>query len=560
MSEQDSTLDEHRSPSGKSPRVKFNILRSPSQDSNLSVSEVGSQADWEEEYNKLEEEHRLTVIAKDAEIRQLTVKIQSLSEGFVALKETHDETEKKMLEVMGDALAKGRELKRMASSDAASLQEQIANLTEENLLLKKEKEQLVENYIELTNELDNGSSQSQIVQMELSDLRESHAALTRKCTNLTLVIKKNMQLRSMETLKSSRPTGELYETNLYSLSGAGHIATTDNNHIFYKTFGTPDKPAIVSLHSGPGAGMESDSYRWFDPEKYFVVLFDQRGCGQSLPTATDDESLKANTMHNLLADLELIRKHLNIKKWHVFGRGWGGTLGLAYSVSFPLVVCSLTVQGVFMGSTSEIDYAFRETGGLSQFLPVEFDRFVKYIKGHKLLTRAEADQDILSCYYKLLTSKDENVQKAAAYEFVLLQLAAQNMLDRQQHPDFPEKQFACTMCDERFAKKNDLKSHIAIHYTVYMPWMLVTIHYIMNNYFLKRNQLLTQANRIKVPVTILQGCSDLNCSPRVAWDLYNSLDGNNRSDVNLTLVPGAGHSPADPQMMFYLRDVFDKRV
>src|SRR4029077_16800012 len=178
----------------------------------------------------------------------------------------------------------------------------------------------------------------------------------------------------------------------------GYLAVGDGHEIYYEQCGNPRGKPVVFVHGGPGAGGDANARRFFDPTGYRIVVFDQRGAGRSLPHA----SLVANTTWHLVADMELLRQHLNIERWLVFGGSWGSTLALAYAETHPAAVTELVLRGIFLLRKEEIRWFYQEGG--SWVFPDAWHDYVTHIP--------EAERgDLLRAYYARLTSSDEAVQR-----------------------------------------------------------------------------------------------------------------------------------------------------
>lgn len=180
----------------------------------------------------------------------------------------------------------------------------------------------------------------------------------------------------------------------------GRLRVSALHEIYYEEVGNPDGKPAVLLHGGPGGGLVPLYRQAFDPEKYRIVLFDQRGCGQSTPSG----ELKENTTWDIVSDMEKLREFLGIDQWLVFGGSWGATLALAYAQSFPERVSEIVMRGVWLSRQSEIDFDFKE--GCNWVFPEAWDRFVDHIP-------VEERDDLLNAYFKRLSSDDENVRIAA---------------------------------------------------------------------------------------------------------------------------------------------------
>ena len=181
----------------------------------------------------------------------------------------------------------------------------------------------------------------------------------------------------------------------------GRLKVSPVHELYYEESGNPDGKAVVFLHGGPGGGTEAKHRRYFDPAVYRIVLFDQRGCGRSTPFA----SLVDNTTWHLVSDIEMLRAHLGIEKWQVFGGSWGSTLALAYAETHPERVTELVLRGIFLLRREEIQWFYQQ--GASWLYPDAFEEYIGHIP-------AAEQGDLLHAYYKRLTSADPAVQTAAA--------------------------------------------------------------------------------------------------------------------------------------------------
>ncbi|MBB4683671.1 prolyl aminopeptidase [Amycolatopsis jiangsuensis] len=289
----------------------------------------------------------------------------------------------------------------------------------------------------------------------------------------------------------------------------GLLDVGDGHRVYWETCGNPDgKPAVV-LHGGPGTGCSTAMRRFFDPERYRIVLFDQRGSGRSTPHAGDTvEALTANTAEHLLADLELLRTTLGIEKWLVFGGSWGCALGLTYAVRHPGRVSEVVMMGLATDRRAEISLLTRDLGGM---LP---DAFARFREG---VPEAERDGDLAAAYHRLLLDPDPAVHEEAArrwcaWEDAMLPGVPPSPLLAQPRPRLA------------FAR-------------------LVT-HYFAHNCFLEDGAILRQAGRLAgIPVVLAQGMLDLSSLAGTPWLLQQALP-----DAELVLVGGAGHTTAAPAM------------
>jgi len=261
----------------------------------------------------------------------------------------------------------------------------------------------------------------------------------------------------------------------------------------------------VFLHGGPGGGTAPFHRRFFDPEAYRIVLFDQRGAGRSRPHA----SLKANTTWHLVADMEALRTHLGIDRWQVFGGSWGSTLALAYAETHPDRVASLVLRGIFLLRQKELDWFFQ--GGAGTIFPEAYDAFVDFIP--------EAERgDLLKAYYRRVTATDDAVRIPAAQAWSVWEASACLLV--------PEAGFIDGWRRRRFA---EALAGIETHY------------FVNGGFFEGDSQLLEDADRLKdIPTIIVQGRYDIICPMITAWELKKAMP-----HAEMDIVTG-GHAANDP--------------
>ncbi len=179
---------------------------------------------------------------------------------------------------------------------------------------------------------------------------------------------------------------------------SGHLDGGDGQQIYWETSGNPEGKPVVFVHGGPGGGTSGLQRRFFDPARYRIVLFDQRGCGRSRPHIADGADLSVNTTQHLITDMERLRTHLGIDRWQVFGGSWGSTLGLAYAQAHPDRVTELVLRGIFLLRRSEIDWYYN--GGAAHIFPDVWESYLAPIPAD------ERDGDLVAAYHRLLTSDD----------------------------------------------------------------------------------------------------------------------------------------------------------
>jgi len=286
----------------------------------------------------------------------------------------------------------------------------------------------------------------------------------------------------------------------------GHLRVSPVHEIYYEECGNPrGKPALF-VHGGPGAGAGKDSRRFFDPRRYRIVLFDQRGCGRSRPGA----SLADNTTWHLVADMEALRQHLSIDRWLVFGGSWGSTLALAYAQAHPARVTELVLRGIFMLRRAEIDW-FYQSGAHSLFP----DRWENYLAPIPSAERG----DLVAAYYRRLTGDDRGAAAAAARAWSIWEAATSYLLPNEQNVRrWGEDEFAIQV------------ARIECHYFAH------------RGFFEREDQLLRNVDRIrKIPAVIVQGRYDVVCPMMSAWDLHRAWP-----EAQFHVVPDAGHSAFEP--------------
>jgi proline iminopeptidase len=293
------------------------------------------------------------------------------------------------------------------------------------------------------------------------------------------------------------PPIEPYETGMLDV-GDGHT-------LYWEKCGTPGAKPAVFLHGGPGSGCSPKQRQQFDPKKYDVLLFDQRGCGRSTPFA----SLEDNTTWHLVADIERLREMAGIDKWMVFGGSWGSTLSLAYAQTHPERVTELVLRGIFLFRQSEVDWLYKY--GASELYPEGWEDFVG------LVQEGERGQ-VVEAYHRRLTSEDPSIRLAAAKAWSTWEGLTVTLL-----PD--------PAMLEEFTEDNHA---IAI--------ARIENHYMRNLGWLDDNQLLENAGKLKgMPGVIVQGRHDCCTPPSAAWALKEAWP-----EVDLQIVPDGGHLFTEP--------------
>ena len=286
----------------------------------------------------------------------------------------------------------------------------------------------------------------------------------------------------------------------------GYLDVGDGHSIYYEQCGNPNGKVALFVHGGPGGGGDIAARRFFNPSHYRLVLFDQRGAGRSTPRA----SLEGNTTWHLVEDMELLRNKLNIKEWLVFGGSWGSTLSLAYAQTYPEVVTGLILRGIFLLREQEIHWFYQF--GASELYPDQWELFIEQIPENER-------HDLLSAYYRRLTSDDAKVKLAAAKAWSMWEGATSFLdFDPNRTKQFGAPDFAIAL------------ARIETHY------------FINNGFFMDENQLLKGIELIRhVPAVIVQGRYDVVCPMRSAWELAKCWP-----EADFRIVGDAGHSAYEP--------------
>lgn len=286
----------------------------------------------------------------------------------------------------------------------------------------------------------------------------------------------------------------------------GFLSVDEVHNLYWEQSGNPDGVPIVLLHGGPGAGATPTHRRFFDPDHYRIIIFDQRGSGRSTPLG----SLTNNTTEHLLGDLEALRKHFSIPRWHLFGGSWGSTLALAYAMRHPDRCISMILRGIFLCEQYEIDWFM---SGMGNIFPEAWEQFSSYLP-------KEERGDLLNNYYKRLTGDDLQEQINAAICWSLYEGACSSIVPN----------YETITTDEQ--KKNALAlARIEAHYFK---------HEVRNS----KNSLLNDIDKIRhIPSSIIQGRYDAICPIRTAYKLHQLWP-----EADYISVPDAGHSSLDPAL------------
>jgi proline iminopeptidase len=310
------------------------------------------------------------------------------------------------------------------------------------------------------------------------------------------------------------PDVEPYET--------GMLLVGDGHRVYWEQSGNPEGKPVVFLHGGPGGATSPMHRRFFDPERYRIILFDQRGCGRSTPHAsTPDVDMRHNTTWHLVADIELLRRNLGIDRWQVFGGSWGSALALAYAQAHPDAVTELVLRGIFTLRPHELEWFYE--GGAAAVFPDLWDDFVAPIP---VLERSR----MIEAYHRRLFDPDPEVHVPAAVAWSRWEASTITLQ--------ADEQLIAANTEPRAATAF---ARIENHYFVHAGWF-------------RQGQLIADAARLRgIPTVIVQGRYDV-CTPvMTAWDLHRALP-----DAEFVMVPDAGHSATEPGIARALRDATDR--
>ncbi|MEZ5892383.1 MAG: prolyl aminopeptidase [Parvularculaceae bacterium] len=314
----------------------------------------------------------------------------------------------------------------------------------------------------------------------------------------------------MNELRNLYPPIEPFDAGMLRVSGL--------HEIYYEVSGARNGKPVVVCHGGPGGGTTPSMRRYFDPERYRVILFDQRGCGKSRPHA----ELEDNTTWALVEDMEKLRRHLGVDKWQVFGGSWGSTLALAYAETHPERVSELVLRGIFTLRRDELLWFYQE--GASWLFP---DLWADYLAPIPVAERA----DMIAAYYKRLTGTNKAEQMRAAKAWALWEGATVSLL--------PSEERMQSFAGDAFA----------------LAFARIECHYFQNRGFFERDdQLIANVDRIRhIPSVIVQGRYDV-CTPmKTAWDLHLAWP-----EADFKLILDAGHAASEPGIIDALVKATDR--
>lgn len=304
----------------------------------------------------------------------------------------------------------------------------------------------------------------------------------------------------MTSLRSLYPPIEPYDGGMLDV-GDGHL-------LRYERIGTPGAKAAVFLHGGPGGGISARHRQLFDPTRYDVMLFDQRGCGQSTPHG----GLDANTTWHLVADIERLRMLTGVPRWMVFGGSWGSALALAYAQTHPTRVSELVLRGIFTMRAAELDWYYQH--GASEIHPEKWEDFLRPIP-------PDERNDLRAAYRRRLTGDDEGARLEAARAWTLWEGRTLTLL--------PDAAITSGFADPHFA----------------LAFARIENHYFVHHGWLTDNQLIGNVHRLHdIPGTIVHGRFDMVCPARTAYELHQAWP-----QADFHLIEGAGHAFTEPGIL-----------
>ena len=284
------------------------------------------------------------------------------------------------------------------------------------------------------------------------------------------------------------------------------LPVSDLHSIYFEESGRPDGIPVLFIHGGPGGGTDANCRRFFNPERYRIILVDQRGCGKSTPAG----ELHDNTTQHLIADFEALRQHLKIESWVLFGGSWGSTLALAYAPAHPKSALARSLRGILLGAESDLRWMY-QFGGAHEVFADHWEAFRDFIP--------EAEWgDMIKAYHTRLHGKDLNVAKEAAKRWSVWEAQVSKLYT---DPHLVEKY------------EGDAFSY---------AFARIETHYFSNGLFLKPNQLLDNTHKIRhIPAVLVHGRYDMCCPFIGAWRLHRVWP-----EAKLVITPDSGHSAFEP--------------
>ncbi len=298
------------------------------------------------------------------------------------------------------------------------------------------------------------------------------------------------------------------------------LQVSDLHTIHVEESGNPEGNSVVFLHGGPGGGIEPVYRRYFNPQKWRIIIFDQRGCGQSTPHA----ELSENKTWDLIEDIEKIRKYLDIEKWVVFGGSWGSTLSLSYAIKYPNKCKGLILRGIFMLREQEINWFYQE--GASYIYPDAWEKYIEPIPKNKR-------DNLVKAYYEQLTDSNLDIRLKAAKAWSIWEASTSKLIQSEQSLHH----FEIDEIADAFAR--------------------IECHYFINKGFFKTDEwLLENIDTIRnIPSVIVQGRYDVVCPMQSAWDLHRKWP-----EAEFHIIQDAGHSMTESGIRSKLIEYTDKFV
>ena len=286
----------------------------------------------------------------------------------------------------------------------------------------------------------------------------------------------------------------------------GFIDLDGHHQMYWEISGNPEGLPVVFLHGGPGAGASPLHRRFFDPNYYKIIIFDQRGSGRSIPFA----DITANTTQHLVSDMESLRQYLKIDKWLVFGGSWGSSLALCYGIEYPDRVLGFILRGLFLCSRHELDWFL---DGIKTVFPKEWEDFRNFLPNNER-------EEILNSYFERLINTDTDIHGPAACAWTNFEAACSTLL-----PNVYGK-----------LERNSGQRSLAL--------ARIEAHYFKNRFFLSDNYFYKNLDKIiRIPATVVQGRYDMVCPMVTAYDLVKRWP-----KAKLIVIPDAGHSAMDPSL------------
>ncbi|MAM34446.1 MAG: prolyl aminopeptidase [Micavibrio sp.] len=308
----------------------------------------------------------------------------------------------------------------------------------------------------------------------------------------------------MPKRKTEQRFGDLYPPIIPFSSG--FLSVDETHTLYWEQCGNPEGVPVLVLHGGPGAGVTSAHRRFFDPEHYRIILFDQRGSGRSTPLG----EIKNNTKEHLVSDIESLRKYLKIKRWHIFGGSWGATLALLYGIAHPKRCISFILRAIFLLQKDEIDWFLY---GIKNIFPENWEHFSHYIPEN------ERD-DLLGAYYRRLKSHNPKVRTEAGLNWSTYESSCLSFYPKIQTPSHRDEE------DIAYATS------------------LIEAHYFKNETIPEENSILKRISALKkIPCSIIQGRYDIICPVSTAYNLHKAWP-----EADYIIVPDGGHSALDVQV------------